>query len=76
MGSKIPTRQERDANLDSLQIAVDQWSKWEMDRLENEVKFMRSVLQGRAATEAGTKNLAAAAELVQVEINEFIAFSR
>jgi hypothetical protein len=75
MAKTVPTRTERDANLDSLKSAVDEWSKTEMGRLENEVKFMRSVLQGRAASDAGTKNLAAVAELVQVEIDEFVNFS-
>ena len=76
MGTLPPTKAERDSNLDSLKTAVDQWAQWEMDRLENEVKFMRSVLQGRAASDAGSKNLAAAADLVQVEIDQFIVFSK
>lgn len=72
MATRPPTKAERDANLDALQAAVDEWAQTEQTRLENEVKFMRSVLQGRAASDTGTKNLAATATLLQVEIDQFI----
>lgn len=75
-GSKRPpTRDERDENLDSLQEAVDDWGKREQDRLENEVKFMRATLKGRTGSEqAGTEALDAASDLLQTEIDDFIAF--
>jgi hypothetical protein len=56
-----PTKADRDANLDALQAAVDEWGEKERNRLENEVKFMRAVLKGRTGSEeAGTEALDAA----------------
>jgi hypothetical protein len=72
MASSPPTRKERDANLDSLEQSVKRWAKVELDRLDNEAKFMRSVLVGRGSSDAGTKNLEAASELLQVEIDDFV----
>ena len=72
MTTRVPTKIERNANLDLLKVAADQWVQFEQLRLENEVKFMRSVLLGRAAQETGSKNLASASSLLQVEIDQFI----
>jgi hypothetical protein len=72
MSVNPPTQKERDANLDTLQKAVDEWSKREQTRLENEVKFMRAVLAGRGVTETGTQNLAVANAFMQLEIIQFI----
>lgn len=72
MASQPPTKAERDANLDSMQTALDQWADSEKTRLENEVKFMRAVLQGRGASNTGSKNLASTSALLQTEINDFI----
>ena len=72
MGAQPPSRAERDVNLDALKIAVDQWSRIEQTRLENEVKFMRSVLEGRASNRTGSLNLAVASSLLQTEIDQFI----
>ncbi len=72
MAAQPPTKAERDANLDALKEAVDEWAESERTRLENETFFMRSVLQGRGASNLGTKNLALASTLLQVEINEFL----
>lgn len=75
-GSKRPpTKTERDAHLDALQSAVDEWGEKEKSRLENEVKFMRAVLKGRTGSEeAGTQALDSASALLQAEIDDFIAF--
>jgi hypothetical protein len=70
----LPTKAERDANLSALKTAVDQWAKTEQARLENEVKFMRSVLKGRKASDLGTKNLAAVGLLLQAEIDQFVQY--
>lgn len=70
-----PTKDERDANLDALQTAVNEWGEKERSRLENEVKFMRAVLLGRTGSEeAGTKALDSASALLQAEIDDFIEF--
>lgn len=75
MARTPPTKDDRDANLDELEKAVDEWGKKEQDRLENEVKFLRAVLMGRTGSEkAGTDSLDKASALLQAEINDFIAF--
>jgi len=75
MAKLPPTKDARDANLDALQSAADEWGKKEKERLENEVKFMRAVLKGRTGSEkAGTQNLDALSKLLQSEIDAFIAF--
>lgn len=75
MAKRPPTETERNANLDALETAVNKWGKTEQDRLENEVKFMRSVLKGRTGSEkAGTKNLDLVSDLLQAEIDDFIEF--
>ena len=47
MARKPPSKDERDSNLDALKEAVDEWADKEKTRLENEVFFMRAVLDGR-----------------------------
>jgi len=75
MAKKPPSKKERDQNLDDLQKALDDWAKKEQDRLENEVKFMRSVLKGRTGSDtASTQNLSAASKLLENEVSAFIEF--
>jgi molybdenum cofactor biosynthesis enzyme MoaA len=75
MAKLAPDKATRDANLDALKSAVKTWSKKEQDRLENETKFMRAVLQGRTgSTEAGTSNLAVLQDILKKEIQEFLEF--
>jgi hypothetical protein len=74
MASSPPDKATRDANLDALQSAIDTWAEDEKTRLENEVAFMRKVLEGRGISEAGTSNLAEAGSIVVDEISAFIAF--
>jgi len=72
MATKPPTKAERNANLDALKSAVDEYAEDEKRRLENETKFLRAVVQGRGASDAGTANLAEAGKVLQVEIDQFI----
>jgi hypothetical protein len=72
MPTKQLTKDERNANLDALKKALDEWSKKEKARLENEIKYMRAVLKGHGSTSTGTQNLAKTASLLQVEIDQFI----
>jgi len=72
MAVQPPTKDERDANLEALKKAVDEWAEVEIRRLENETTFLRAVLQGRGASDLGTKNLALASRLLQTEINQFL----
>lgn len=62
----------RDANLDALSQAVDEWFEKEKTRLDNETKFLRAVAQGRGSANVGTANLLEAAKLVQVELEDFL----
>jgi len=75
MATTPPTKAQRDKNLDDLERLVKDWGKKEQDRLENEVKFMRSVLKGRGSNGVGTKNLAAASVLLQNSIKYFVTFA-
>lgn len=75
MARRPPTAADRDANLDQLKDAVKNWSKKEQDRLEHEVKFMRTVLKGRTGSEkAGTENLNTLQEILKLEVEDFIAY--
>jgi hypothetical protein len=67
-----PTEAERNASLDALQAAVDEWAETETTRLDNEVTFLRAVLSGRNASDLGSKNLAQTSNLLQAEINDFL----
>ncbi len=69
----VPTKAERDANLDALQSAVEEWTTKEKTRIEEEIAFLRKVLKGRTGAEkANSTNLAASLELVTAEIDSFI----
>jgi hypothetical protein len=69
----IPTKAERDANLDALQSAVEEWATSERTRIEEEIAFLRKVLRGRTGSEeANSTNLAASLKLVTAEIDSFI----
>jgi len=69
----VPTKAERDANLDALQSAVEEWVAKEKTRIEEEIAFLRKVLKGRTGSEeANSTNLAASLDLVNAEIDSFI----
>lgn len=66
------TKEERDANLDALQSAVSDWSRQEVKRVENETKFLRSILKSRGAEDAAALNLLQAAAELGDEIDRFL----
>jgi hypothetical protein len=68
----VPTKADRDANLDKLKSEAKKYFDLETTRIDNETKFLRSVLQGRGARGAAAENLALAKELVQGEIDDFL----
>lgn len=72
MAKTPPTKDERDANLDKLTQAMDDWFEDEKRRLENEAKFLRAVLDDRGASNAGTANLAVTSALLQAEVDAFV----
>jgi hypothetical protein len=75
MGTRAPSQTQRDENLDNLVAAMERLGEVEANRLENEVRFLRQVLQGRGAQEAISANLDVAAELTQADINQFVEIS-
>jgi len=74
MAKVPPTKDERDTNLQNLKQAMAQYYEEESNRLDNETKFLRAVLQGRGVSETGSVNLQEASALVQVEIDAYIGF--
>jgi len=72
MAAQPPGVAERDANLDALKEAVDEWANREKTRLENEVKYMRAVLKGRGADSVLETNLVLASSLLQDEVDEYL----
>lgn len=72
MATFPPSKDERDANLDALKDAVLEWGEKEAVRLEEETQFLRDVLQGRGASDAGSTNLEAGSELLQRAVTDFI----
>jgi len=75
MATFPPTKDERDANLDALKDAVLEWGEKEAIRLEDETQFLRDVLKGRGASDAGTVNLEAGSELLQRAVTDYIVFA-
>lgn len=66
----IPTKSSRDANLKALKKAVEDWATKEIERLDNEARFMKAVVKGRTGSEElGALNLSEAKELVTDELN-------
>ena len=64
---------ERDKRLDALKKAVDEWATKEIKRLEDEAKFLKSILQGRTGAGRLTKqNVSDASKLVVDEITQFL----
>jgi len=71
-----PSTTDRDKNLEALKQAAKDWFDKEQKRLDNETKFLRSVLQGRGLQETGSKNLEAVTAVVIEEINSFLQPTR
>jgi hypothetical protein len=67
-----PTKESRDANLDNLSAAVEQWYQTEKVRIESEVRFLKQVKQGRGASSLARLNLETASQLLQSEVNDFL----
>jgi len=64
---------ERDARLDALKEAVEEWADKEITRLEDEATFLKSILKGRTGAGRLTEqNVADASKLVVDEISQFL----
>lgn len=69
-------RRERDARLDRLKQALDDWHENERGRLEDEATFLKSVLRGRTGSERlARENTAEAEVLVVDDITSFLSGS-
>jgi uridine phosphorylase len=75
MATQPPNTADRNANLDELQQAVTDWTRKELERLDNEAAFLRSVLNGRGAASAGVTNVGNMSTLVQSEVDAFLGGS-
>lgn len=62
----------RDARLDNLEAAVKDFAKSEVERLENESKFIWSALSGRGADQAAVTNLLSGSVNLEIEIARFL----
>lgn len=66
----------RNAQLDQLKEAVDEWHEAETARLEDERDFLKSFLRGRTGSERLSRRNAAEAEaLVNDDITSFLSGS-
>lgn len=69
----MATKEERDARLDELKDAVTEWADKEKERLEDEVEFLKSVLQGRTGSgRLANENVSDSSAIVVDEINQFL----
>jgi hypothetical protein len=67
-------KQERDARLDRLKQAVDEWHTNERGRYEAEATFLKSFLRGRTGSERlSRENTAEAEALVVDDITSFLS---
>ncbi len=65
--------EERDARLDRLQEAFDEWYDSERQRLEDEATFLKSVLRGRTGSERLSRENTTEAEVLVVnDITSFL----
>jgi hypothetical protein len=66
-------RDARNARLDRLQQALNEWHESERGRLENEATFLKSVLRGRTGSERlSRENTTEAEVLVVTDITSFL----
>lgn len=66
--------QDRDAQLDRLKEAFDDWYSREKSRLEDESTYLKSVLRGRTGSERlAQENTTEAEVLVVNDIESFLA---
>jgi hypothetical protein len=64
---------DRDKRLDELKTATDDWADKEIKRLEDEAKFLKSILKGRTgAGRLANQNVADSSKLLVDEIGTFL----
>lgn len=66
--------EERNGRLEALRSAVNEFANREIERLEGEVNFLNSVVEGRTSSgQLTTFNTEQVSALVEEEINAFLA---
>lgn len=74
MATNDPRTQRRDQILDEVKAAADSWFGEEKKRIDDEVTFLKSVLQGRTgSSRLARSNTAQASFLVVDDITSFLA---
>ena len=69
-------KERRDALLDELKTATEEWYAAEKKQIEDEVTFVKSVLRGRTGSERlARSNTAEARILVQDDVTSFLGGS-
>lgn len=66
-------KNRRDALLDELLEAFEQWHDKETERVDREVRYLKSVLRGRTGSDRlGSSSTEEAAQIVQNDIDAFL----
>lgn len=71
--SEQDDKERRDALLDELKQAVDDWANAEEQKTNDEIDFMKSVLRGRTGSERLSRSNTAEARLLVIDdIDSFL----
>lgn len=69
----MATKAERDARLTSLENATEEWGKKEKERLEGDVEFLKSVIEGRTgAGKLANQGVEDSSNLLVQSISQFL----
>jgi len=67
------SKEARDKRLDALEKAVDDWGKKEKERLEGDVKFLKSIINGRpGAGKLADQGISDSADILVQKIGQFL----
>lgn len=69
----MASKEERDKRLEALKKATEEWAEQETKRLEDEVKFLKSVIKGRTgAGKLANQGVTDSKDLLVNKIGEFL----
>lgn len=69
----MPDKQKRDARLDNLEKAVDEWADKRIARLKKEAVLLKKIMKGRTGAERLNAASVDAASALQVdELSQFL----
>ena len=67
------SKEARDKRLDALEKAVDDWGKKEKERLEGDVQFLKSIINGRTgAGKLADQGVSDSADILVQKIGQFL----